>query len=159
MVVLYRLGGLSNAPLSQQTETHLEPIYPQGSSQPGAEGMEKAAERHVIEVKPGYLWDTADRRVAFVDRYENDSWLVVVELEDGHVKSSRRLKLDVASVLGMPKDDSRFAETLQSERTGIPITGLHWAGENTVALEIDRSRVGQGYLYRSSELVVNVSGH
>jgi hypothetical protein len=159
VVVLYQLSGSPKARSSEHTENQpLEPIYPPESARLGNASSltEKETERHFIDVKAGYAWDTGDRRVAFVDRYENDSWLVVVELEDGHAKSSRRLKLDVASVLGMSKEDARFAETLRSERAGIPISGLHWAGENAVVVDIDRCQAGQGHLYRSSQLVVNL---
>lgn len=159
VVVLYQLSGASKARPSDPFENpSLKPIYPPENVRTGktSSWVEKEAERHFIDVKAGYAWDTGDRRVAFVDRYENDSWLVIVELEGGHVKSNRRLKLDVASVLGMPKEDSRFAETLRSERAGIPITGLHWAGENAVVVDIDRCRAGQGHLYRASQLVVDI---
>ena len=156
-VALYDLHGSGKVrPAGEEGSARLRPIFPEEGSQPG-KGNEKEAGRHSVNVEAGFLWSQKDDRLAFVDRHLEDSWLVAIDLMEGRAKAVRRYPLDVASILTLPKSDPSYTETLRRERTGIPIRGMYWDGEDVVVVQIDRNRAGQGQLYRTDWLRVNVA--
>ncbi len=156
-VVLYDLHGLGKtSPAGEDGSARVLQIFPEEGGQPG-KSNEKEVGRHSINMEAGFLWSKKDDRLVFVDRYLGDSWLVAIDLMEGRAKAVRRHPLDVASILSLPKNDPSYTETLRRERIGIPIRGMYWDGGDVVVVQVDRNRPGQGHLYRTDWLRVDVA--
>jgi hypothetical protein len=135
----------------------LRPIFPEENAQSGKADswIEKEADRHAIDPRAGFLWGPKEDRVIFVDHFRGDTWLISVVLTEGRAEV-RRIPLDVASILALPKSDPAYAETVRREREGLAVEGLRWAGEDVVAVQLDRSLWASQGLFRESSLRVKV---
>ncbi len=140
---------------SEQVAT-LRPIYPEQNVQSGKTSawVEGEQERHAIDPAAGFLWGEDDRRLAFIDHTEGETWLIVLDLQDGHTQHVERHRLDVARLLTLSKQDPAYGEVLDRERRGLAVSGMRWSDDSTVTVELDRSRWAGASLYRSSEITV-----
>ena len=135
----------------------LRPIFPEENVQSGKTDswVEKEADRHNIDPRAGFLWGPKGDQLVFVDHFRGDSWLVLAALTEGPT-AVRRIPLDVASVLALPKNDPAYQETLRRERQELAVEGLHWQGNDVVVVALDRSLWASQGLFRESSLRIKV---
>ena len=99
-------------------------------------------ERHPIEPPGQYACLAQDSKVLFVDKYQGENWLVLVDLSQGLTKVESRKKLiDVTRVIDvdnmMALDRIADAETaLREGKARIPIVGLRQSTEGKIVISI-----------------------
>jgi hypothetical protein len=152
VVVVYDLKGLESGPkVTDQGDAGLRAIYPPESVGTGSSAgswVPEAAKRHNID-PVGFLWDSRDRRVVFVDRTESKTFLVAVDLAEQPL--SHRYPLDVAPLLSLSKDAPQYAEVLKEEQAHLAVRSLRWLGdERYVGIELNLQFSANANAYRQA---------
>ena len=134
------------------------PVFPPENAASGQAGswVEKESERHAIEPMARYRFDAAESRLAFVDRVNDELWLVVLRLDRGEPRAVHRSRLDLSSALAISATDPATAAAFEQERRNAAIEDLTFRDDRTIVLRLSRERWASERFYRSNQLVVNL---
>jgi hypothetical protein len=150
VVEVFDLDGLTATPEASSTgESDLEAIYPPEAVAAGPSAgswVEDQLERHNV-VPVGFLWERHDRRVVFLDRTEDRTFVVAVDLR--RQPTSQRHPIDVAPLLSLPTNAPEYTRVLKEVQASFAVRSLRWLadGEN-VGIELDLGRSPQSGAYR-----------
>jgi hypothetical protein len=150
VVVVYDLDELVSIPgKPPKVPAEPEPIYPPGAVAAGSTSgswVEDELKRHGVD-PVGFLWESRDRRVVFLDRTEKRTFVVAVDL--GKQLITQRQLVDISPLLSLPKDSPQYARLLDDEQARFPVGSLRWLADGkNVGITVNRQRSANAGVYR-----------
>jgi hypothetical protein len=152
-----RLGSVNGNALGRQGVGL--PLFPEEnvSSRSWAVWIPDEPERHSV-LGPPLLWISSSQRLAFIDHFRGDTWLVAVSLEAG-LKSPEiaRTKIDVATILAQSPGSKGYEDLLRLHRRTLAVESLAATSDGRVSLLLNRQMFDSG-VFRFTGLAMEVPG-